>query len=622
MTSGYRVLARKYRPTILQDLIGQETLVRILHNSFQSGRIAHAFMLTGVRGVGKTTTARIIARSLNCIGSDGLGGVTTKPCGTCTHCSMISQDRHVDVLEIDAASRTGVGDMREIIDSVKYLPVSARYKIYIIDEIHMLSTSAFNALLKTLEEPPPHVKFIFATTEIRKVPVTVLSRCQRFDLSRIDTAILTKHLLNIAAQEAISLEQQAAILLAEAADGSARDSLSLLDQAIVMANGPITAPIVQEMLGHGQDQQILVLFEYLIDGKIALAIQELEQFYRQGVDPSFLFQDLLRFTHQFTLLKQGIKSNLTWLGVDLENLPDSYRQLLDKLQLDGLNIMWQILLKGLNEVQTAFAPLQAAQMVFIRLTHYLAMPGPGEISQLFLPNQPVPTLGQPTQNNAVLPTKASPGNTTIKTANPSPTSSTVTSAALLGEGKPTTHSLPSSPVGSATLKKQLEPVNKLTTQALEQNAAASSPPTLQLHSFEEVLRLVDERRQGLLHAHLMRDLRLITFVPGFIECGLTPDAPPNLTLKLGQFLRETTGMRWEIKVNRENAHAPTTLEQQRMLKVKQEQAALQQPIMQNILKHFPESKIERIYQKTKDFDILSTDSDTIGLTSNVEEMNE
>ncbi len=620
MTSGYRVLARKYRPTILQELIGQETLVRILHNSFQSGRIAHAFMLTGVRGVGKTTTARIIARSLNCIGADGQGSVTTKPCGTCTHCAMISQDRHVDVLEIDAASRTGVGDMREIIDSVKYLPVSARYKIYIIDEVHMLSTSAFNALLKTLEEPPPHVKFIFATTEIRKIPVTVLSRCQRFDLRRIDTPVLTQHLLNIAQQESIALDQQAAILIAEAADGSARDSLSLLDQAIVMADGAITSKIIQEMLGHAQDQHIFVLFEYLIDGKIALAIQELEQFYRQGVDPSFLLQDLLRFTHQFTLLKYGVKSNLSWLGVDTENLSPTYRQLLDKLQVDGLNIMWQILLKGLSEVQTAFAPLQAAQMVLIRLTHYLAMPSPGEISNLFLSNQPITQAAQPAQSNSA--TQPSVSISVLSKPTPSANPSALAASPFPTIEKDVSSSPSVPPSTYANLAKPSESTDKTGAPGKVLNSSISAPPTLLLHSFQEVLKLVDERRQGLLHAHLMRDMRLIKFAPGFIECGLTPDAPSNLTLKLGQFLREATGTAWEIKVNNQKVDVPTALEQQKILKDRQEQSAIQHPVMQNIFKHFPESKIERIYQKTKDFDVLSADSDKTDMNPNFEEMNE
>lgn len=293
-TSGglaYRVLARKYRPKSFAELIGQDALVRTLTNAIHSGRIAQAFMLTGVRGVGKTTTARIIARALNCTGPDGTGGPTVTPCGVCDNCRAIAEDRHVDVMEMDAASHTGVDDIREIIDGVRYAPVSARYKLYIIDEVHMLSKSAFNALLKTLEEPPAHVKFVFATTEIRKVPVTVLSRCQRFDLRRVDAQVLKEHFTRITGLEGAGIEPDAAALIARAADGSVRDGLSLLDQAIALAAGTVTAQQVRDMLGLADRSKVIDLFEAAVSAKPAEAMDLLSDLHRVGADPVVILQD-------------------------------------------------------------------------------------------------------------------------------------------------------------------------------------------------------------------------------------------------------------------------------------------------------------------------------------------
>ncbi|WP_138918715.1 DNA polymerase III subunit gamma/tau, partial [Nitrospirillum viridazoti] len=373
----YRVLARKYRPRNFDELIGQDALVRTLRNAIQSGRIHQAYMLTGVRGVGKTTTARIIARALNCIGPDGQGGPTVSPCGVCEQCVSISQDRNVDVIEMDAASNTSVDNIREIIEGVRYAPAGARYKVYVIDEVHMLSRSAFNALLKTLEEPPPHVKFVFATTEIRKVPVTVLSRCQRFDLRRVDQGTLQAHFGRIADQESVPVEAEALSLIARAADGSVRDGLSLLDQAIALGGGTVTGLQVRDMLGLADRTLVVDLFESTLSGKPADALAVLDDLHKRGADPVVIAQDLLDFTHFLTRARvvpgtaqdQGIPEMERVRGGDLAA----------KLGMPALARAWQILLKGLGEVQQAPVPMQALEMVLIRLAYAADLPSPGDL---------------------------------------------------------------------------------------------------------------------------------------------------------------------------------------------------------------------------------------------------
>lgn len=371
----YRVLARKYRPATFDDLIGQEVLVRTLSNAIAGGRIAHAFLLTGIRGIGKTTTARIIARALNCIGVDGQGGPTIHPCGVCTHCKQIAEDRHVDVLEIDAASHTGVGDIREIIDSVRYLPGSARYKIYIIDEVHMLSTSAFNALLKTLEEPPPHVKFIFATTESRKIPVTILSRCQRFDLKRVEMDTLSRHLHNICDKEAVQAEDEALKLIAIASEGSVRDSLSLLDQAI--ARGAVTAASVREMMGAGDNRAVFSLLETLLSGDVASALDQAAAAYRAGSDPLVMLQECLDATHLITRAKV---SPAALNDVSLSPFQrEQAGRLSQALSMPVLARLWQMLLKGLQEVRTAPMAMPAFEMLMVRIAYASQLPTPAEV---------------------------------------------------------------------------------------------------------------------------------------------------------------------------------------------------------------------------------------------------
>ncbi|MFO0986215.1 MAG: DNA polymerase III subunit gamma/tau [Alphaproteobacteria bacterium] len=374
----YRVLARKYRPVTFSELVGQEALVRTLTNAIKTGRIAHAFVLTGVRGIGKTTTARIIARALNCVGLDGKGGPTIEPCGACEHCTQIAQDRHVDVIEMDAASRTGVDDIRDLIEGVQYRPVRARYKVYIIDEVHMLSKNAFNALLKTLEEPPEHVKFVFATTEIRKVPITVLSRCQRFDLRRLDREQLATHLAGIAAKENAKIAPDAIALLARAADGSVRDGLSLLDRAIAEADpaAEISAEQVRQMLGLADRTQTLDLFEIAMKGAVAEALAQARALYRAGADPLTLVQDLLEVTHNVTRLK--LVADQASADLSASEMQRA-KPLAEKLSVPVLSRAWQMLLKGVNEVQFAPQPMNALEMLLVRLAYVADLPTPGEI---------------------------------------------------------------------------------------------------------------------------------------------------------------------------------------------------------------------------------------------------
>ncbi len=383
----YRVLARKYRPTRFEDMIGQQAMVRILRNAFALGRIAHAYMLTGVRGVGKTTTARIIARALNCIGPDGTGGPTPDPCGVCANCRAILEDRHPDVVEMDAASRTGVDDVREIIEATRFRPLQARTKVFVVDEVHMLSRNAFNALLKTLEEPPPHVKFIFATTEIRKVPVTVLSRCQRFDLRRVSVAELTAHFGRIARQENVAIDDAALDLVARAADGSVRDGLSLLDQAIAQSNGgTVDGATVADMLGTADRGAVFDLMEALLAGNAAEALAITDRAHERGADLGLLLGDLLDLTHTLTRLKTipGLRTGA--------ELPEAERSrggaLAERLTMPVLGRLWQMLLKGVGEVETAPDRRQAAEMVLIRLCHVADLPPPGELVKRLTTNPP------------------------------------------------------------------------------------------------------------------------------------------------------------------------------------------------------------------------------------------
>ncbi len=491
----YRVLARKYRPQTFADMIGQEALVRTLTNAIQSGRLAHAFMLTGVRGVGKTTSARIVARALNCIGADGTGGPTPEPCGVCDPCIAIAADRHPDVIEMDAASRTGVDDIREIIDGVRYRPISARYKIYIIDEVHMLSKNAFNALLKTLEEPPDHTKFLFATTEIRKVPITVLSRCQRFDLRRIEPEVLAAHFTHIADLEKVVLTPEAAALIGRAADGSARDGMSLLDQAIALSSsGTVEADTVRGMLGLADRLSVYDLFGKVMAGHIAEALALYEDMHRAGADPSQVVQDVLGLCHGVTRLKVAPGA--------LESAAETERRaasaLAGSLSVATLTRAWQILLKGAQEVHAAPDPRAALEMVLIRLAYVTDLPSPADL------------IRRLTSEGAAS-----------------------GSAPSVPQGGGTGPRLAMISGGGAQSVAQAEPV--------QAHAALPQP-----RSFEEVVALIEAQKDLSLRTHLMNDVRLVAFEVGKIELMPLERAPRDLAARLSGVLQDWTGRRWMV----------------------------------------------------------------------------
>jgi DNA polymerase-3 subunit gamma/tau len=548
----YQVLARKYRPETFADLVGQDAMVRTLKNAFAADRIAQAFVMTGIRGVGKTTTARIIAKGMNCIGTDGQGGPTTEPCGQCEHCTAIMEGRHVDVMEMDAASRTGVGDIREIIDSVHYRAASARYKIYIIDEVHMLSTSAFNALLKTLEEPPAHVKFIFATTEIRKVPVTVLSRCQRFDLRRIEPEDMIAMLRRIADAEGAQIADDALALITRAAEGSARDAQSLLDQAISHGAGETTADQVRAMLGLADRGRVLDLFDMVLRGDAAGALNELSAQYADGADPIAVLRDLAEVTHWISVVK------ITPDAADDPTVnPDERargQQMAADLPMRVLTRTWQMLLKALEEVASAPNTMMAAEMAVIRLTHVADLPSPEELLRK-LQSQPVPPGPPPSGGGRPAPAPLGGGTTAM-------------GSTMAPQGR--THGAP--------------------TAALAQDAVAilSHYPT-----FDHVVDLIRSHRDAKLLIDVETGVRLASFQPGRIEFVPAPSAPGDLAQRLGAQLQAWTGARWAVSIVNEGG-AETIAEKRdaKMLVMKAD--AEKHPLVQAVLAAFPKAEITRI----------------------------
>lgn len=397
----YRVLARKYRPQNFAELIGQDAMVQTLGNAIRRDRLAHAFLLTGVRGVGKTSTARLIAKALNCVGPDGQGGPTIDPCGQCEPCRAIAEGRHIDVVEMDAASHTGVDDVREIIEAVRYAAVSARYKIYIIDEVHMLSKNAFNALLKTLEEPPAHVKFLFATTEVNKVPITVLSRCQRFDLRRIPADLLARHFAQVAEAEGAQVEGEALALIARAAEGSARDGLSILDQAIAHGGGDVTADEVRRMLGLSDRGAVRRLLGVVLAGDPPAALAALHDQYDLGVEPSAVLRGLLEAVHGITRAKVGGRNDPAQSVEERE----AYGEWASRLSYAVIHRLWQMLLKGLGEVQTAPMPLEAAEMALLRVIHASELPDPAAVLEKLASGE---VVSRPASAPPPAPTPAAP----------------------------------------------------------------------------------------------------------------------------------------------------------------------------------------------------------------------
>lgn len=555
---AYRVLARKYRPQDFTGLIGQDALVRTLKNAFATGRIAHAFMLTGVRGVGKTTTARIIARALNCVGPDGTRKEPTiHPCGVCEPCVAIAESRHMDVLEIDGASNNRIDEMRQLIDSVRYAPASARYKVYIIDEVHMVTTNAFNALLKTLEEPPPHVEFIFATTEIRKVPVTILSRCQRFDLRRIETEVLIAHLANIAGQEKVEIEPAALALIARAAEGSVRDALSLLDQAIAHEEGhAIRADSVRDMLGLADRGRILDLFEKTMRGDIAAALTELSDIYNSGADPLVVMQDLLEITHFLTRLKVAPDAQGYFDGSSGEGKRAA--AIASELPISVLTRAWQMLLKGLFEVRDATRPIAAAEMALVRLAYAADLPPTDKLVRDVLEK------GQSPQASARPGPRASgphPGGT----------------AAVSGMA------------GAQALPRADNEISPR-TQLAEGSA---------ITSLADIAALAAENGASVLKVQIENHVHLVRLEPGQIEFRPAAAAPRTLAGDLAQKLKEWTGTRWVVTLAREGGE-PTLAEQRKAAREKKLEQVAQAPMVRAVLDRFPGAEIVAVRDRETD----------------------
>ncbi len=547
---AYQVLARKYRPATFKDLIGQDAMVRTLKNAFESDRIAHAFVMTGVRGVGKTTTARIIAKGMNCIGADGNGGPTISPCDQCEPCIAIAEGRHVDVMEMDAASRTGVGDIREIIDSVNYRAASARFKIYIIDEVHMLSTSAFNALLKTLEEPPEHVKFIFATTEIRKIPVTVLSRCQRFDLRRIEPEEMIAHLQKITDLEGSAVAADALALITRSSEGSVRDALSLLDQAIAHGAGETSADQVRAMLGLADRGRVLDLFDQIMRGDAGGALTELSGQYAEGADPMAVLRDLAEITHWVSVIKISPEA-----ADDPTISPDERDRgsaAAADLPMRSLTRMWQMLLKALEEVGNAPNAMMAAEMAIIRLTHVADLPSPEELIKKL-------------QDGPTAPPPPSGGGVPVPSAEASGTVSTQTTTVVQG--------------GGATALAMAEPEEALARYA----------------RFDQVVELIKSRRDMRLLVDVETSLRLASFAPGRIEFQPTDNAPADLAQRLGQKLQTWTGARWGVSLVNDGGGA-TIDELRQEARDDLHAEALDHPLVRATITVFPGAEILDVRQ--------------------------
>ncbi len=572
----YRVLARKYRPQTFADLIGQEVLVRTLTNAFASGRIAHAFILTGIRGIGKTTTARIIARGLNCIGADGNGEPTTTPCGVCANCIAIAEDRHVDVIEMDAASNTGVDNMRDLIDSVQYAPVSARYKVYIIDEVHMLSKSAFNAILKTLEEPPPHVKFIFATTEIRKIPVTIISRCQRFDLKRVEMDELSQHLVNVAAKENIVLPADCASLIAAAAEGSVRDSLSLLDRAIAMhtdaaGNVAILPESVRDMLGLADKTQSFALLTALFHGRTDEALALAQKLHHQGADAAMLLADLLDITHYLTriVVAPALANNLHYSPAEQALA----KEMAASLNVPALTRAWNILTKGAEEMRHAAHAPATLEMILVRLGYASALPTPAELVRSLQSSVSSHQINTSSEAAISPPAGASAG---AKTHAFSPTGLASANSTLSQSGSaPMSHSEPHFIHSPAT--------------ALARKIAEIPPA--EVTSFADAIRLMEERREPILATHMVNDMRLVSFEQGRIEVKPVGHMNADIPARINRRLSEWTGEKWSLLFNTNAAGEPTIREVRAAAAKQQRDYAVAHPRVQAVLATFPDAKV-------------------------------
>ena len=528
----YVVLARKYRPQSFEDLLGQDALVQTLTNAIQNNRLHHAYILTGIRGVGKTTTARLIAKALNCVGPDGKGGPTIHPCGVCDNCKAIAAGRHMDVMELDAASHTGVDDIRELLDSARYAPTNARYKIYIIDEVHMLSKGAFNALLKTLEEPPAHVKFIFATTEIRKVPVTILSRCQRFDLQRLSVETLTKLFTKILAQENIPAESECLDIIAKAADGSARDGLSLLDQAIVLSNGNIKTDTVKKMLGLADRSQTLSLFEKLVKGDMEGVLQDISEQYTNGATPLIILQDLINITHDLAKIKiVPALLNSTSLS---EVEKTTFTELSGKCSLAILSKIWQMLIKGITEINMAPSAVEALEMILLRVAYSASLPTPYEI------------LNEVKKNSNLI--------------------SSVTTNPTQGNEK----------------KNNVAPENQ--------------SEGVTFNTIEDFLRYLEGAKKALLEYSIKNDVCIREFSNGHIAINIAPTIHQDFIMNLHKLLSEVTGKQWEIEIVKGELGETIADKEKSAVEAKKKNVA-EYPLVKKILEEFKGSKIETVVRK-------------------------
>ncbi|MBE6450013.1 MAG: DNA polymerase III subunit gamma/tau [Alphaproteobacteria bacterium] len=564
----YRVLARKYRPQVFKDLIGQDALVRTISNAIAQNKLAQAYILTGIRGVGKTSSARIIARAFNCVGPDGNGGMTPNPCGVCKHCKDIANDCHIDVIEMDAASNTGVDNIREIIEGARYNPLSARYKIYIIDEVHMLSKSAFNALLKILEEPPERVKFIFATTEIRKVPVTILSRCQRFDLKRIDSAMLATYFKEVATKENVTFEDSALALIAKAADGSVRDGLSLLDQAIAHGNGHISEEQVRQMIGLADKTTLFELYELLMKGDMPAVLQTVQTQYNLGTDPLTLLTDLMDLTHWLTQIK--ITPNVLKNDILSENEKNAGKKLSENLSISTLSRTWQMLLKGFSEVKFSESPIKALEMLLIRIAYASDLPSPIELVQQIKNGEiNIPLAQKKTKELAI-------------------------------------------PQQTLSVEKQEDNRPHPKEQAQTQNAPA--PKTLQ-----EIVDLAQNKGQRLLAFNLSTYVHPIEVSFGKLHFSAPSDMPKAILQELRNFLLAETKIEWDIALSEQQGGQ--TLKEQRNEKQQQIKNKLSEtPLVSAVLKTFPGAKVEtfRMLEKNNT-DATELSDETIEINEQIDE---
>ena len=533
----YRVLARKYRPQGFKDLIGQDALVRTISNAIAKNKLAQAYILTGIRGIGKTSSARIIARAFNCVGADGKSGMTPNPCGVCKHCKDIANDCHVDVIEMDAASNTGVENIREIIEGARYNPLSARYKIYIIDEVHMLSKSAFNALLKILEEPPERVKFIFATTEIRKVPVTILSRCQRFDLKRIDSSMLALYFKEVSEKECVTYEENALALIAKAADGSVRDGLSLLDQAIAHGNGHISEEQVRQMIGLTDKTVLFGLYELLMKGEISTVIKTVQSQYNLGTDPLSLTTDLMDLTHWLTQIK--IMPDILKDDILSDHEKEAGKKLADNLSVSTLSRTWQMLLKGFSEVKFSESPVKALEMLLIRIAYASDLPSPLELAQQI-------------KNGEI----SLPPSAEKKTKN------------LISE---------------SSFSYNVPIIQDVPTPEKKQN--------LNLNTLQDIVNFAQEKGQRLLAFNISSYVQPVEVSFGKLHFSMIENAPKNLFQDLRKFLSENTGTNWDLVLS-EKQGGQTLKEKDKEKQQKIKDKLSETPLVSAILKTFSGAQVD------------------------------